>query len=161
MRRQGDKKLASVVAIAGAVSLLSAPVGLYAEGGRQSGAARSQTEREQYPGAGQEQSGAQQLSRENIREVQEKLNEMGHDAGPADGVWGPQTQAAIKNFQQEKQIEATGQLDQQTLNELGVEIDGQEPGMMERLREGFQRDDQTERSADREQGSSQSEGSSR
>ena len=47
-------------------------------------------------------------------QVQEKLNVQ------ADGKMGPQTQKALKEFQQSKGIKATGQLDQQTLSELGV-----------------------------------------
>jgi len=35
-----------------------------------------------------------------IRAVQEKLNTMGFDAGTADGIIGPNTRRAIRNFQQ-------------------------------------------------------------
>ena len=55
-----------------------------------------------------------------IKEVQQKLSAAGHDAGPADGILGARTQQALKDFQQAKGIEATGQLDQRTLSALGV-----------------------------------------
>ena len=55
-----------------------------------------------------------------IKQVQQKLRAAGHDAGPADGLLGAKTQQALKDFQQAKGIEATGQLDQRTLTALGV-----------------------------------------
>ena len=139
-----SNKFVSIVAVAGAVSLLSAPVGLQAAGERQPAAGQ---ERQQSPAAGQQQEqhkgSAQQLSQEEIRQVQQKLSEMGHDPGPVDGIWGPRTQAAVKEFQQQKDIQATGQLDQKTLSELGVDVQAkEEPGVMDRIREGLQRDDQ-------------------
>jgi peptidoglycan hydrolase-like protein with peptidoglycan-binding domain len=57
---------------------------------------------------------------ELVKQAQEKLSAAGHDAGAADGMIGPKTQAALKEFQQSKGIEASGRLDQQTLAELGV-----------------------------------------
>ena len=38
----------------------------------------------------------------------------------ADGIMGPQTQKALKDFQQQKGLDANGQLDQKTLSALGV-----------------------------------------
>jgi His-Xaa-Ser repeat protein HxsA len=57
---------------------------------------------------------------ETIRQVQAKLKEQGQDPGPADGIMGPKTQAALKEFQSAKGLKATGQLDPQTLSALGV-----------------------------------------
>jgi len=56
-----------------------------------------------------------------VREAQRKLNDMGFRAGQVDGVWGPQTQAALRNFQQSKGLETTGRLNQQTMKALGLE----------------------------------------
>src|SRR5262245_60272276 len=55
---------------------------------------------------------------DTIKQAQEKLSAMGHDAGPADGIAGPKTQAAVKEFQQSKGLQASGQLDSQTLAAL-------------------------------------------
>lgn len=66
---------------------------------------------------------ASQLSAEHIRKIQQKLNQEGFHSGQVDGKWGSETQAAIKNFQQSKGIKATGQLDERTLDELGLEAD--------------------------------------
>lgn len=56
-----------------------------------------------------------------ISQVQEKLNALGFDAGPVNGDWNAQTQAALAQFQLSLVIPAGGQLDEQTLAELGVE----------------------------------------
>jgi peptidoglycan hydrolase-like protein with peptidoglycan-binding domain len=55
-----------------------------------------------------------------IRQVQEKLRELGFDAGPPNGDFGEKTQAALAQFQLSRTIPASGQLDDQTLAELGV-----------------------------------------
>lgn len=40
--------------------------------------------------------------------------------GQADGKMGPKTQAALKEFQQQQGLQATGRLDAQTLAALGM-----------------------------------------
>jgi peptidoglycan hydrolase-like protein with peptidoglycan-binding domain len=52
--------------------------------------------------------------------VQTKLNEQGHNVGAVDGIMGPKTQKGLKDFQSAKGMDASGQLDQQTLSALGV-----------------------------------------
>jgi hypothetical protein len=64
------------------------------------------------------------MSPAKMRQVQKRLNDMGYNTGQVDGVWGPMTQAAVKNFQQAKNIQATGRLDEQTLNALDIEGPG-------------------------------------
>jgi len=55
-----------------------------------------------------------------ISEVQEKLRSLGFDAGPVNGDFGSKTQAALAQFQLSRTIPASGQLDNETLDELGV-----------------------------------------
>lgn len=43
--------------------------------------------------------------------MQQKLKDQGHDAGPVDGIMGPKTQAALKEFQSAKGLKESGQLD--------------------------------------------------
>jgi peptidoglycan hydrolase-like protein with peptidoglycan-binding domain len=43
-----------------------------------------------------------------VRQLQEALKEAGHDPGPIDGEFGPATEAAVRSFQQEKEIAADG-----------------------------------------------------
>ena len=56
----------------------------------------------------------------NISQAQQALNDQGFDAGPVDGKFGPQTQAAVKKFQASKSLTQTGKLDQQTLAALNT-----------------------------------------
>jgi peptidoglycan hydrolase-like protein with peptidoglycan-binding domain len=58
-----------------------------------------------------------------IGRVQEKLRAQGFDAGPPNGDFGAKTQAALAQFQLSRTIPASGQLDDQTLAELGVTRD--------------------------------------
>lgn len=66
---------------------------------------------------------ASQLGAAQIRRIQQELNKKGFHAGQVDGKWSSETQAAIKNFQQSKGLTATGQLDERTINELGLDAD--------------------------------------
>jgi hypothetical protein len=60
------------------------------------------------------------LSQNEVRQVQQALEKNGVGAGAIDGRWGPKTTDAVKQFQQSKNIRANGQLDQQTLSDLGL-----------------------------------------
>jgi peptidoglycan hydrolase-like protein with peptidoglycan-binding domain len=62
-----------------------------------------------------------------ITRVQEKLLELGFEAGPPNGDFGAKTQAALAQFQLSRTIPASGQLDDQTLGELGVTRDAPQP----------------------------------
>jgi peptidoglycan hydrolase-like protein with peptidoglycan-binding domain len=53
--------------------------------------------------------------------VQQALKDKGHDPGPIDGLMGPRTSAALRDFQSKEGIEATGKPDKQTLASLGVD----------------------------------------
>jgi len=53
-----------------------------------------------------------------VKQAQQQLKSKGYDAGPIDGIWGPQTQAAVKKFQEAKGMQASGQLDERTLAAL-------------------------------------------
>lgn len=55
-----------------------------------------------------------------VRDVQQQLRAKGIEGGPVDGVWGDRTQQAVRQFQQQRNLEPTGQLDVRTLAALGV-----------------------------------------
>jgi peptidoglycan hydrolase-like protein with peptidoglycan-binding domain len=63
----------------------------------------------------------QNLSQGKIRQVQQALDKDGFSTGRTDGRWGPKTENAVKQFQQSKQIQANGRLDQQTVADLGLD----------------------------------------
>lgn len=60
---------------------------------------------------------------DSLRDVQAKLQEAGFDPGPLDGVMGPQTRNALREFQRTRNLEVSGDLDPATLQELGVELE--------------------------------------
>jgi peptidoglycan hydrolase-like protein with peptidoglycan-binding domain len=55
-----------------------------------------------------------------VSQIQQALNDAGLDAGPVDGKMGPKTKSALKQFQQQKGLQASGQADQQTLAALNT-----------------------------------------
>jgi hypothetical protein len=52
--------------------------------------------------------------------VQDMLARSGHDPGPADGILGPKTRAAIRAFQAAKKIPVTGEVSAELLRELKI-----------------------------------------
>lgn len=67
-----------------------------------------------------------QLSEKQVSEIQQALNQKGFDAGNVDGIWGDETRAALRNFQQKQGMSESSQLDSQTLAALGVQWQQQE-----------------------------------
>ena len=55
-----------------------------------------------------------------VRSVQQALNDKGYNAGSVDGQWGPNTEDAVRRFQQASGLPQTGELEQSTLAALGV-----------------------------------------
>jgi len=68
---------------------------------------------------------AERMSRAEIRDVQEKLAKLGYEPGSTDGEMGARTETAIRNFQRDKGLNATGELTDETLAALEV---GHRPG---------------------------------
>ncbi len=62
---------------------------------------------------------------QTIQNLQQVLKDNGFSPGPVDGVMGPQTGSAIREFQKSKSLEPTGMLDQKTQEALGVKMDPQ------------------------------------
>lgn len=60
----------------------------------------------------------------SVKQVQEKLSQQGYEVGPVDGIFGPKTQQALRKFQQDKGVQPTGQIDQQTMTALGIQGQG-------------------------------------
>lgn len=56
----------------------------------------------------------------DIQAAQQALKDKGFDPGPIDGVDGPKTKSAIKEFQKSQNLTADGRLGPQTLDGLGV-----------------------------------------
>jgi peptidoglycan hydrolase-like protein with peptidoglycan-binding domain len=60
-------------------------------------------------------------NREQVKAVQQALKDKGHDPGTVDGVMGPKTRGALKDFQKKEGMKDTGRIDQETMTKLGVE----------------------------------------
>jgi len=58
------------------------------------------------------------MSAADRRQVQEALRRLGYYKGPADGIFGPLTRAAIRRFQQNTRSDATGYLTEDQANRL-------------------------------------------
>jgi lipid-binding SYLF domain-containing protein/peptidoglycan hydrolase-like protein with peptidoglycan-binding domain len=58
------------------------------------------------------------LSMDKVRQVQTALKMEGFDPGPIDGMMGPMTMTALRNYQSHNQLEVTGTLTAETENAL-------------------------------------------
>ena len=61
---------------------------------------------------------------EPVRALQNRLNQLGFNAGTADGSFGPKTTAAVKAFQQSRGLTADGVVGPKTWDKLGIKVGG-------------------------------------
>jgi peptidoglycan hydrolase-like protein with peptidoglycan-binding domain len=52
--------------------------------------------------------------RENVKAAQKALKTKGVDPGPIDGIMGPKTTSALKDFQKKEGLQVTGRLNAET-----------------------------------------------
>lgn len=64
--------------------------------------------------------GQQAPTPERITEIQKALAQRGYLKGEPSGVWGPDSSEAMKRFQQDKQLDATGKISSLSLIHLGL-----------------------------------------
>ena len=81
------------------------------------------TQKQPQAQSGQQQSQSASHSQETVKQVQQKLSDAGHQL-EVDGIMGPKTQAALREYQQKNDLQASGQLDQKTMAALGVSEGG-------------------------------------
>ncbi len=62
-----------------------------------------------------------QWSKDKVKAIQEALKTKGFDPGTADGVVGPKTNQALREFQKSNNLQVTGRIDDKTASALGVE----------------------------------------
>jgi peptidoglycan hydrolase-like protein with peptidoglycan-binding domain len=60
------------------------------------------------------------MSKQDVKALQEALRGQGESV-KSDGVWGPGTQSALKHYQQQNGLPATGQLDPATRAKLNLQ----------------------------------------
>jgi hypothetical protein len=61
------------------------------------------------------------LQRNLVRQAQERLKAAGFDPGPIDGVPGPTTKEALRQYQVNNGLAVTGEMDVATKKALGIE----------------------------------------
>lgn len=78
----------------------------------------------QGPSTGQQQAAISpsRLNRTQVRNIQQALDSKGFSTRATDGRWGPETEAALRKFQQQQNIGGDGQLNHETLAALGVNL---------------------------------------
>ena len=76
----------------------------------------TQTSNAQVPGA---------LSTNMVQRIQTRLQQQGLYRGKVDGVWGPETRTAVRDFQQAHGLRPTGLIDSQTMADLQLGGPGQ------------------------------------
>lgn len=122
-------KTSTMAAILAAGVLVAAPA--FAQGTGSGAMQSGSTMSNPSTGSGMHGStmGSQSLMPDQIKAVQEKLQQNGYyKDGMVDGIWGPGTHQAVQNFQQAHNLPGNGELDQQTLAALGMP--GGSSGMM-------------------------------
>jgi peptidoglycan hydrolase-like protein with peptidoglycan-binding domain len=112
------KSVARAIILSGAVGLLSTPAWSQVAPGK----TRQPDPNLTRPGRDQDVPGVNQLSKNDIKTVQESLQAKGYKVGRVDGVADDDTRKAIRSFQQENGLPITGTVDQRTANKLGVKI---------------------------------------
>jgi Putative peptidoglycan binding domain len=110
----------------GSESQVQKPTDPPIDSGQRSGSAQSGMSRGEEKSTGMQSgtesrtAGGHQWSKDKVKEVQEALKGNGFDPGTADGVIGPKTNQAIRDFQKAKNLQATGRIDERTASALGV-----------------------------------------
>ena len=64
----------------------------------------------------------QLLTKDQIRQVQERLIAEGVDPGPVDGVMSPRTEAALRQYQEKHGLPVSGAADEATLRRLQIQL---------------------------------------
>jgi len=66
------------------------------------------------------------VPRNDVKKIQEALQDNGQYGAKVDGVFGLRTRASVRGFQKAENLPVTGQLDTQTARKLGVRPEGRE-----------------------------------
>lgn len=117
------KPILKAVVLGGGLALVANPVwaGAGSYGHDSNRAAQERNEGSGPIGNGSLSSRVGAMDQDKTREVQQALKEHGFQAG-SEGMMDAQTREAIAQFQRHNNIPATGTVDEQTAEKLGVEI---------------------------------------
>src|SRR5687768_6144604 len=91
-------------------------------------------ERMEAPDAGSQREMV--ISSDDIKKAQEALKAKGKDPGAVSGRMHAKTQEALREFQKENNLPATGVLDKKTADKLGVTLKGDEGSKPQQRQQG-------------------------
>jgi len=60
----------------------------------------------------------------SVRNAQSSLNQLGYNAGPADGIMGPSTRSAIRTYQSDRGLAITGNLTRDLFDRIQADLGG-------------------------------------
>ncbi len=72
---------------------------------------------------------------EDVAELQSRLNSLGFDAGKVDGIFGPDTEAAVMEFQRNRHLAEDGKVGPTTLTEIHLVTRGEMRESLHSIRE--------------------------
>jgi peptidoglycan hydrolase-like protein with peptidoglycan-binding domain len=110
------KKIRNVATVLAFCGIAALPACSMFDGGSRSQASRSGYSGQSYAAVPQ----SPELSPDMIQQVQGRLQQQGMYRGSVDGVWGPGTESAVRSYQQQHNLNATGKLDANTLSSLNL-----------------------------------------
>jgi peptidoglycan hydrolase-like protein with peptidoglycan-binding domain len=118
------KSVLGAVILSGAVGLVSGPAWSQEAPGetRQPNPNLTRPGRGENDIPGTHQPGTPELSKNDMRKVEEALRAKGYQVGKIDGVADDDARKAIRSFQQDNGMPITGMVDQRTADRLGVRL---------------------------------------
>jgi murein L,D-transpeptidase YcbB/YkuD len=119
---KAKQSVVTAIVLSGAVALASSSVWSQEAPGetRQSDPNLTRPGQQDVPGINQK--GTSELSKNDMRAVEEALQTKGYKPGKIDGVADDEARAAIRAFQKDNGLPVTGMVDQKTADRLGVKI---------------------------------------
>jgi peptidoglycan hydrolase-like protein with peptidoglycan-binding domain len=122
------KSVVGAIILSGAVGLVSTPVWSQEVPGERRQSDPNQTRPGPQDVPGINQLGTPELSKNDMRAVEEALQAKGYKPGKIDGVADDEARAAIRTFQKDNGLSTTGMVDQRTADKLGVRISSKSGG---------------------------------
>jgi len=119
---KNKKSVVGAIILSGLVGLASTSVWSQEVPGERRQSDPSQTRPGQQDVPGINQLGTPELSKNDMRAVEEALQAKGYKPGKIDGVADDEARAAIRAFQKDNGFSVTGMVDQKTADRLGVRI---------------------------------------
>jgi peptidoglycan hydrolase-like protein with peptidoglycan-binding domain len=116
-----DLRIRSALAVSATALLLSGPVLAQQQADPpldQQPDQQVEQQPEQTPEASETSEAPLDLSADDVRAIQEALQQRGYEPGDADGLWGERSQAAMREFQEDEGLPVSGNIDEAAIRAL-------------------------------------------